>query len=540
MSYKELDEYNEFEAMLNEYLPPEKTESNKGKVIGKIAEEDRNYMYLDAVGQPTVIRVKKEELEGNQIGDEVEVMIVGELEDGELLLGSRKRVLMEQGSKKLVEAQKNESVIQGKFIKEIKGGYIIEFMGHQGFLPNSLSRLPENGIVSGDKLDVIVKDIKEDKKGEKIVFSRKEIAEKELEGKLEQLSIGDVFKGEVIEVLSFGIGVKNSGVRGFVHMSELSWEKVGKIEELYKVGDIVTGKVKSVDLEKKQLKLSVKEMSENPWKILQDKYKEGDIIEGTVSRVEPYGVFIELVKGIEGLVHVSDFTWNNKKINAKDFVKIGDIVKVQIVNIDEKGRKVQLGIKQLSPDPWVGAEENYFIGNRVNGKIAEIKDFGVFVEDSRGMTIFVHQSDIFWLGEEKNPVNIGDKVELEITDLDFQERKIKGSIKNTRKSPWDKAMENYKVGDIIEKPIKTIIDSGVFITLERGVDGFIPTAMLGKENVKKAEDLVKIGDVVKAEIVEINDKAQKLKLSIKKVLVDAEKAAEEEMLQKYSVSSSEE
>ncbi|MGL5054153.1 MAG: S1 RNA-binding domain-containing protein [Fusobacteriaceae bacterium] len=539
-------EYNEFEGMsfeemLNDYFPTDDNDKQKVKIVGRIAQEDRNFAYIDAIGQPTAIRVRIDELDGFAVGDEVEIILIGESDEGEFLIGSRKKVEMEEGNKFLDKAFENGEIITCKILKKINGGYILEFMKQQGFLPNSLSEISSklDADVTNTNIDVVIKDIKVDKKGRKIIFSRKDVVMKEIIEELGKVSVGDVVKATIVDILEFGISLKFGNLRGFVHISEISWNKVQNISEMYKIGEVVETKVLGVDTEKKQLKLSIKELSVNPWNTLVETQKIGNLIEGRVTRVVPYGIFVEVVPGVEGLVHVSDFTWNTKKINIGDFVKENDVVKVKLMDMDAKTKKIKLGIKQLSQDPWSNAEEKFKVGTKLTGKVVDVKNFGIFVEDEDGVTTFIHQSDLNWIGEEGVSTKVGDTVEYLVVELDAQERKLKGSLKALRKSPWEKTLENYKVGDQIERAIKTIIDSGMFVTIENGVDGFIPLQLASKENLKNLKDKFKVGDKVKAEIVEMDKEKKKIKLSIKKIEIDSEKNEERELIEKYSTSVSE-
>lgn len=534
---KEYNEYNEFEALLNEYLPMAEEDRQRVKVSGKIAQKDRNFTYIDADGQPTAIRVRTEELEDYSVGDEVEIIIIGESDEGEFLIGSRRRIEMEEGNKVLDKAFEDGTIVKCKIIKKINGGYIVEFMKQQGFLPNSLSE-SKGTLVANDEIELLIKDIKVDKKGRKIIFSRKDVVLKDIEKEFVKVSVGDIVKVNIVDILDFGINVKFGNIRGFVHISEISWNKVQNISDLYEIGEVVEAKVIGVDADKKQLKLSIKELSKNPWTILAETHKIGDVISGKVTRILPYGVFVEIIPGVEGLVHVSDFTWNQKKINVNDFVKMNDTLSVKIMEMDSTSRKIKLGIKQLSEDPWKDAEEKFKVGTKLTGKVADIKAFGIFVEGEDDVTAFIHQSDLNWLGESATPLKIGEVVEYVVVECNAAERKLKGSLKALRKSPWEKMKEIHKVGEIVEREIKTVIDSGIFVNIENGVDGFIPVQLISKENIKNIKERFKVGEKIKAEIIEMDDEKKKIKLSIKKIEIDAEKAEEKEMLEKYSTSSS--
>ena len=533
--------YEEFEAPLNEYLPTE--EKSKTRVTGVLSQVDRNFAYLDVPGQPTSVRVRSEELENYNIGDEVEVLLIGETDEGEFIIGSRKRVDMEDNWKKLEEAFENKETVVGKIVKRVKGGYMVEAMFHQGFLPNSLSEISmkDGDKVVGQDITVMIKDIKpdKDKKGKKITFSKKDITLQKEEKEFAELKVGDVVEAEVADVLDFGLSLRLQHLRGFVHISEVSWKKLDKLTDKYKKGDKVEAKIISLEAEKKNVKLSIKVLTRNPWEVAAEQYVVDSVIEGKVTKILPYGVFVEIADGVEGLVHMSDFTWNKKRVSLNEFVQLGDTVKVKIIEFNPADRKLKLGIKQLSENPWNSAEERYAVGTVLKGKVLEVKPFGIFAEVEPGVDIFIHQSDFNWQGEENKKIAIGDVVEFKVIELNTEDNKIKGSIKALRKSPWEVALESYKVGETVEKEIKNIMDFGLFINLSKGIDGFVPAQMASKDFVKNLKDKFTVGQVVKAQIVEIDKEKQRIKLSIKKIEIEEEKRENQELLSKYGTSGEE-
>ncbi|MGL4391963.1 MAG: S1 RNA-binding domain-containing protein [Fusobacteriaceae bacterium] len=535
-----VNEYNnEFEELLNEYLPPD--ENAKVRIKAKISQLDRNYVYLDSDGQPTAIRVKAEELQDYKIGDEVEIILFGETDDGEFLIGSRRKIEMEESGLALDQSFETKAVLTCKIIRKVNGGYILEYKKMQGFLPNSLSEIAAKNSDSavGTMIDVVVKEIKQEKKGRRVTFSKKDITLEKVGEEFKGVSVGDVVEGDIVEVLDFGINLKVGNLRGFVHISEVSWKKIDSLKASYNIGDKLTCKVISLDEEKKSLKLSLKALTKDPWEQAAESIKVDAEVEGKVTNIVQYGVFVEIMDGVEGLVHVSDFTWNKKKINLNDFVKVGDKVKVRVLDFDRATRKLKLGVKQLSENPWDSVERDYPVGTKLTGKVLDIKPFGIFVEVCEGIEVFIHQLDLSWSKEEKPKLEVGDSVDFIIIEVNKEENKIKGSIKNLTPSPWEKALEIYKVGQVIEAAeIKTIMDFGVFIKLEKGVDGFVPAQFLSKETNKSLKDKFSVGQTLRAEIVEIDNDRQRIKLSVKKLELDETKAEEKELLEKYSESSS--
>ena len=534
------ENHDDFLAMLEDYLP-----NQEKRVEGTIESMDQNFSYLDVPGERTAVRVRTEELKGYKVGDVVEVLITNiseEDDDQEYINASRRKIEVEKNWSKIEESFKNKTVLEGEIVKRIKGGYIVQALFHQGFLPNSLSEISEKEEkVNGKKVSVIVKDIKEDsKRNKKITYSVKDIKLAAQEKVFSNLREGQVVDCTVTEVLDFGLAVDIDGVKGFIHISEVSWKRLDNLAAEYKVGQQIKAVVVSLDEDKRNLKLSIKKLGIDPWSTVAEKFAVGDVVDGVVTRVLNYGAFVEIATGVEGLVHISDFSWTKKKVNVSEYVKEGETIKVNIVELHPEERKLKLGIKQLVANPWENAEETFGVGQVVKAKVVEVKQFGIFAEITDGVDVFVHVSDYNWLGEEVPKFKVGDEVEVKITELDLKEKKIKGSIKALRKSPWEHALEEYKVGLTVERKIKTVADFGLFIELTKGIDGFIPTQFASKDFIKDIKEKFKEGDIVKAQIVEVNKDTQKIKLSIKKIELEEKKREEREQIEKYSTSSSEE
>lgn len=521
-------DYNEFEALLDAYLPEEG--KNGEKVAGIIESKERNFTYLDVPSQVTTVRVKTEEVEEYNIGDEIEVILVGETPEGEFLIGSRRRIEMEAGWNKLKEAHENKEIVTGKVTKEVRGGYILEIFSHQAFLPKSLSETRNGQKILGKEVKILIKELKEERKGKKITVSRKDVAILARNEEFAKINLGDVLEGEISEILPFGIVVALGNLRGFIHISEISWKKSEKIEG-FELGQILTVKVIQLEEEKKNIKLSLKALTVNPWETAKEKYAIGDVVDGTVTKILQYGVLVEIMDGVEGLIHVSDFTWNKKKVAISDFAKLGDVLKVKIIEFKPEDRKLKLGVKQLSSDPWETAGEKYQIGSRLKGIVAEVKAYGIFVEIEEGIDIFIHQADFSWVGNKR--FEKGQEVESEVIELDLDTKKIKGSIKALEKSPWEIVTDKYQIGDVVEKAVKNIQDFGLFVKLEDGIDGFIPTQLVSKDYIKDLKETFNVGDVVSGKIIEIDNEKQKIKISIKAYELDALKQEEKELIEKY-------
>ncbi|WP_255466137.1 30S ribosomal protein S1 [Fusobacterium hominis] len=537
------ENYDEFKTLLEDYLPEENT--NKVRVKGKIDQKDRTYSYLDVPGQPTTVRVKTEELENYEVGDEVEILLLGQndSEEDNFIIGSRKRIDMEDNLKEIQDAFKNKEVLKGKILRKVKGGYILSVLSHQGFLPNSLSEIPmkDGDKMVGKEVNVMVKDMQKDKRGgDKITFSRKEITVQKQQEEFDELAVGDVVDAEITDVLDFGLSVKIRHLRGFIHISEVSWKKLDKLTDHFKKKDTVKAKIIVLEPEKTNIKLSIKALTRNPWEVVAETVGVDSEVKGKVTKLLPYGAFVEIADGVEGLVHMSDFAWNKKRVNLGDYIKVGDEIQVRVLEFNPESRRLKLGIKQLCENPWDTAEERYAVGKALKAKVVEVKDFGLFAEIEPGVDVFIHNSDYNWQGEENKKFSVGDEIEFKVIELNTDENKIKGSIKAMTKSPWERAMESYKLGQTVEKKIKNILDFGMFVSLCDGVDGFIPAQLASKDFIKNLKDRFAVGDVVKAQIVEIDKEKERIKLSIKKIELEEEKRENQELLNKYGTSSTNE
>ena len=311
---------NEFSQMLEEFLP-----NQEKRVEGVIESMDQNFSYLDVPGERTAVRVRTDELKGYKVGDTVEVLITGlseEDDDQEYITASRKKIEVEKNWEKIEDSFKNKTILDAEVTKKIKGGYLVQALLYPGFLPNSLSEIPDNEEkVVGKKIQVIVKDIKvdpKDKRNKKITYSVKDIKIAEQEKEFAALEVGQIVDCIVTEVLDFGLAVEVNTLKGFIHISEVSWKRLDKLSDIYKVGDHIKAVIVSLDEAKRNVKLSIKKLEEDPWATVANEFKVNDEVEGTVTKVLPYGAFVEIKPGIEGLVHISDFSWTKKKVNVSD------------------------------------------------------------------------------------------------------------------------------------------------------------------------------------------------------------------------------
>ena len=521
-----------FEELLEGYLPEDPTRGEEREVT--IIKREITYTYLDINGKLEG-RVKSEEVLDYKEGEVIKVQIISEDKEGNYVICSRRKIEERENVEKLNEICKAEETVKGKIVKAVKGGYIVEVLKINAFMPASLSGFNQEEKSLGKEIVVIIKEIKSEKNGLKVLVSRKDVKAKQDKESFDSISIGELYDVEVKDLLDFGLSVNINGLSGFIHISELSWNRIENISTEYKVGDKLKAKVIEKDKNKKSIKLSVKQLSQDPWDNIENKYPLDSVIEGKVVRVSNFGVFVELEAGIEGLVHISDLTWSKKIKNIDDYVKIGDQIKVKVILLDSQNKKLKLSIKSLEQNPWEAITEGNQIGSTLKGKVVEVKDYGVFVEVKQGVDAFIHISDFSWDKVGKDFYKLGQEIEFKVIEIDGENQKIKGSVKLLTKSPWETLKESYKVGDRLKRTVTSVTDFGMFIEVEKGIDGMIHISEVSKEFLKNISDKYKVGDEIEAEIIELNDDKEKVKLSIRKIEVDNQKAEERENIEKYSV-----
>ncbi|MGM0508177.1 MAG: 4-hydroxy-3-methylbut-2-enyl diphosphate reductase [Fusobacteriota bacterium] len=532
-----MSEGTNFEEMLENYLPDtvEEGEITKGIILRK----DREHGYLD-IGTKGEGVVNAREIEDNEIGDEIEVMVlnVGEGIEENLRV-SRRAVELKRNWSTIVEKAEAKEKVTGEITRKVKGGYIVRLFKYNCFMPGSLSQYNRDDNPVGEKVEVIIKDY-EDGKRKKVILSQKEVKQKEQEEQLEKLNEGDIIEGEILHIKPYGLIVKVGALSGLIHISEIAWKRIENLEELFEVGEKVKAKILSINENKKSLKLSKKQLSENPWDTIEEKYEIGSVQKGKVVRIKKYGAFVELEEGVEGLLHISELSWSKSVSNPKKYMELGDEIEVKILDIDKEKQRIKLSLKQLKENPWDNIEEKYPIGSEQKGKIAGIKNFGLFVELEEGVDVFVHVSDLGWVDPSVKEFKKGDEVEFEITEIDKEENKIKGSVKRLIPNPLDKIFDKYSEGDVIKREIISIAPFGIFIELEDGIDGMIHISEASKDYIKDLKEKFEIGQEVEAEIIKMDKENKKIKLSIKKLEEQNETEKEKDLIEEYGTVGDEE
>src|SRR5512140_451578 len=472
-----------------------------------------------------------------KIGDEIEVFLESiEDKDGQLVV-SRKRADFMRIWERVVKSFETGEVLKGRCVRRTKGGIVVDLMGLDAFLPGSqidVRPVRDFDAFIGREMDFRV--VKVNHPSENVVVSHKVLVEEELAGQrkaiIESLEKGQILEGTVKAITDFGVFVDLGGVDGLVHITDLSWGRINHPSEIVKLDQTINVVVLDFDQEKKRISLGYKQLQPHPWENIQDKYPVGTKVVGKVVSLADYGAFVEIEKGIEGLIHISEMSWTQHIKHPSQVVSMGQMVDAVILSLDKDAKKLSLGIKQLEPDPWLTLMQKYPVGSHHTGIVRNLTNFGVFVELEQGVDGLVHISDLSWTKKVRHPGEIvkkGDEIEVVILSVDVDQRRISLGHKQIEENPWDKFGEDYKAGTEVEGKIVRIIEKGVIVELPLGVDGFVPISQLATSQVKNIPDKFKIGDPLPLKVVEFDKDTKKIVLSAVEYL----KGKESKILEDY-------
>lgn len=429
---------------------------------------------------------------GLKIGDEVEVMVVEkEDRDGNLNL-SRKQARITRAWERIVEVHKTGEIVTGTVTSKTKGGLIVDVFGMETFLPGS--QIDVKPVTDYDQFVGKTMEFKVVKINEAIknaVVSHKALIESDIEAQRAQI-IGKLEKGQVLEgtvknITDFGAFMDLGGLDGLLYITDISWGRINHPSEVLKLDQKINVVVLDFDDEKKRISLGLKQLTPHPWDVLPDTIVEGAIVKGRVVNIEDYGAFLEILPGVEGLVHVSEITWANTPINAKEFFKLGDEHEAKVVTLDKASRKMSLSIKQMSQDPWSDIETKFPEGSRHTGVVKNITPYGVFVELTTGIGGMIHISDLSWLKRFNHPseyTKVGENIDVVILGIDKENRKLQLGHKQLEEDPWNSLQDTFAVGSIHDGTVIRKDDKGAIVQLPYGLEGFAPNRHLAKEDGK--------------------------------------------------------
>ncbi|HET9327687.1 MAG TPA: 30S ribosomal protein S1 [Candidatus Eisenbacteria bacterium] len=468
-----------------------------------------------------------------KVGDTIDVFLEKmENQDGLVVL-SKQRADFVRVWDRVKDAYDQAQVVEGKLVRKIKGGVVVDLYGVEAFLPGSQIALRQ--VQNVDALlgqTVSVRIIKLNKRRRNIVVSRRAVLEEERDrlksAILKNLAKDQVREGVVKNITDFGAFVDLGGIDGLLHITDMSWGRVGHPSELVKIGDRLKVKVLNFDPEKERISLGLKQLDAYPWEGVEDKYKVGDRIKGRVVSITDYGAFVELEKGVEGLVHVSEMSWTRHVRHPSKVVNLGDTIEAVVLKVDKANEKISLGLKQVEPDPWLTLDQKYPPGMRVKGKVRNLTNFGAFVELEEGIDGLVHVSDMSWTKRVAHPSEVlkkGDSVEVMILAIDKEHRRISLGLKQVSEDPWPSLAEKYPSGMEITGTINRLFDRGAIVDLGNGIEGFVPTSQLGIDDLKRPMDAFEVGEVLTMKVTRVDVPNHRLILSVKGWLAEQDDIA---------------
>ena len=497
--------------------------SQEQRIIGKVVSihEDEILMDIGFKSEGVVSRDEFEEGELPKLGEEIEVFVdVLEDENGQMILSKRKADFMRIWER-IREIFSSNETIEGKIINRIKGGMVVDVMGVDAFLPGSqIDVRPVTDFDSyvGKTLEFRIVKLNELRKN--IVLSRKEILEESLKEKrdelLSKIKVGDILTGRVKNITDFGVFIDLGGLDGLLHITDLSWGRVNHPREVVGMDEELTVKVIDYDPIKQRVSLGLKQLMPHPWEGIETRYPVGSVVTGKVVNIANYGVFLELEKGVEGLIHISEISWTQHIKHPSEVFTLGDSVEAKVLNIDGEERKISLGYKQLEPDPWESIDTVYEIGSTQKGIIRNLTTYGAFIELQEGIDGFVHISDLSWTRKIRHPREVlhrGDEIEVKVLDISKDNRKISLGIKQLENDPWPLIGTTYIEGAIVEGEVARITDKLLVVKLEYGLEGIVPLGQMPKKDRKDVSKKVKIGEVMQLKVLEVNPDDKKLVLS---------------------------
>lgn len=462
------------------------------------------------------------ELKKINVNDEIEV-ILDRLEDenGSVILSYQKAKALKAWDKITDLATKDEPV-RGVVTHKVKGGLNVD-VGIPAFLPGS--QVDTQRVIDFDQFvgqEVMCKILKVNKKRGNIIISRRKyLEEQRYEDKkraLDTISENQIIQGIVKNITSYGVFVDIGGIDGLLHITDMSWGRIAHPSELVKIGDTITVKVIAFDKKHEKISLGMKQLAENPWENIVNKYSVGSVVTGRISSITDYGLFVEVEKGVEGLVHISEISWTERINNLSRYYTVGSEIKALVVALDKDNRRMSLSIKQLNEDPWKMVAEKFKIGDHITGKITNITDFGLFVQLLEGVDGLVHISDISWTDHVSHPgdrYKKGDLVSAVIMGIDTDNRKVSLGIKQLEKDPWINVASEYSVGNKIDGIVSKITNFGAFVKLPTGIEGLVHISELADRDVEKVDDILKIGQSATFRIIKVSPEERKLGLSLK-------------------------
>ena len=523
---------SELEALIDSKLPS----FRKGDIVNGTILEIRPQVVLVDIGYKSegVIPISEFEDEEIEVGQEIEVLLESLENDEGLVVLSKEKAAHKQNWDKIVAVYKEGGLVKGKVKSVVKGGLMVN-VGVEAFLPGSqVDIIPPKDLNEfvGNVYEFKIVKVNDDRKN--IVLSRREVIEAERSEQrqrfLETVKVGDRVKGTVKNITDFGAFVDLSGMDGLLHITDMSWGRVNHPSELLHVGQEIEVLILEVDRDKERVSLGLKQLTENPWADIEKKYPIGSRVKGRVTKLLAYGAFVELEKGVEGLVHVSELSWTKRITRPSDVLSLDQEIEAVVLNISVEEQKISLGVRQLDENPWDAIEARFPVGTVISGAVRNLTPYGAFVALEEGIDGMIHVSDMSWTRKINHPSEIlkkGDVVQARVLNIDKENQRVSLGIKQLEADPWESIDSRFKVGDLVTGQVAKIASFGAFVNLDGDIDGLIHISQLSEDHVERVKDVIKVGEEIKARVIKVDKVERRIGLSIKAVNYDPEQLRRE-------------
>ncbi len=513
------------EVSLQDLLTSSIKNYKEGSIVNGHVLEIRSREFLIDIGwksEGVIPASEFEDPEEVEVGDEIEVLLVRLENDEGMVVLSKEKAAQRQNWEKIVKVYEDGGLIKGKVKAVVKGGLTVN-VGVESFLPASqIDIIPPRDLTQfvGNTYDFKIVKINEDRKN--VVLSRREIIEAERSEKrgkfLESVSIGDMVSGSVKNITDFGAFVDLDGIDGLLHITDMSWARLNHPSEMVNIGDHLELVILDINKEKERVSLGLKQTQSNPWEKIEERFPVGQTVRGKVTNLMPYGAFVEIEEGVEGLIHVSELSWTKRIARPSDVLELGQEVEAVVLGVNTGEQKISLGVRQLEPNPWDEIESRYMIGKQVSGEVRNMTAYGAFIELEEGIDGMVHVSDISWTRKINHPSEIlkkGDPVEAVVIDIDKANQRISLGVKQLEGDPWKEIEGQFKIGDLVKGTVSKLANFGAFVQLEGNIDGLVHISQLSEDHVEKVKDILKVGDEVESRVIKIDKNDRRIGLSIK-------------------------
>lgn len=476
-----------------------------------------------------------------KVGDSIDVFLEKlENQDGLVVLSKEKADFFRVWDE-IKESHDTARIMQGTVARRIKGGLVVDLLGVDAFLPGSqiaLRQVPNLDELIGKQLDFKI--IKINRRRRNIVVSRRVVLEEEREEQksklLAELEVGEIREGVVKNITDFGAFVDLGGVDGLLHLTDMTWGRISHPSEVVAIGNTLKVKILDFDKEREKISLGLKQLTPYPWDGVDERYPVNSKVRGKVVSITDYGAFVELEKGVEGLIHISEMSWTRHVKHPSKVLAIGEMVDAIVLKVDKDNQKISLGLKQVEPDPWSTIEEKYPIGTRLHGKVRNLTNFGAFVEIEDGIDGLLHISDMSWAKRIRHPSEVvkkSDRIEVVVLDISQDKKRISLGMKQLTENPWDKLAEEFAPDTVVEGTITRILERGAVVELRSDVEGFVPIGQMGKDDLKHPEDFYSVGDVLPLRVIKIDPKNKRIVLSITMYLKSLDPESVEEFHNRF-------